>query len=848
MVFDSVTAGGTVINNAGLSFVDGTGSLVANSPSISKTGINAGNQKITNVKAGDVNSTSTDAVNGSQLYTAQNNVKNVLGSSTQIDATGNLTSTNIGGVTGANTVHDAIDKVNSTATNAQTQANKGLNFAVNGVSPADNVQLGETVNFANGTNTTATYDAATNTYKYSLNDTLSLSNAGSLSIKDSAGTGTIVSVDKTGVQSGSIKLDASTGKITGVTDGLVAAGSKEAVNGGQLDAVKAIANTGWKLTTDKTGTGAVAGNSVEQITPDETVTFIAGDNIAVEQAGNKVAVATKKDVVFDRVTSTDILGNTSILSATGIITQDKDGKKSASLSNTGLFVAEMNATGNTLSSSSLEAGKLTVKGTNTLVLDSVKGTLTGLSNKTLGSGDFASQGRAATEEQLNRAQSNVASILGGNAANNGGLLSMSNIGGTGESTIDDAIKSVNQVANNANKGWNVSTNGGTANNVKPNDTVDFSNKDGNVTVSNQGNNITVDLNKDIDLGAAGSVTTGDTKIDNNGLTIAGGPSVTKNGIDAGKQKVTNVADGKITADSQDAVNGGQIHDMMGAGAYDTNGNLSNIGGTGQSNINDAIAAVNKTAVQSKSTVTEGSNIKVVSNSNADGSTNYTVSTADDITLNSVTAKDINAGTVTTDKVVAGNTTVDSSGLSIKNGPSVTASGIDAGSKVVSNVSNGVQNSDAVNMGQLSQYLGGGAGYNNITQSFDAPNYQVNGGSYNNVGDALGALNQADQALGNRITNLGDQLQQAFYSTNQRIDDVEKKANAGIAAAMALENAPYIPGKYTYAAGAAYHGGENAIGLTLRKTADNGRWSLTGGVAAGSSGDPSVRVGISGVID
>ncbi|WP_119056913.1 ESPR-type extended signal peptide-containing protein [Acinetobacter baumannii] len=848
VVFDSVTAGGTVINNAGLSFVDGTGSLVANSPSISKTGINAGNQKITNVKAGDVNSTSTDAVNGSQLYTAQNNVKNVLGSSTQIDAAGNLTSTNIGGVTGANTVHDAIQQVNNTATNAKTQADKGLNFAVNGVTPADNVQLGETVNFADGTNTTATYDALTNTYKYSLNDTLSLSNAGSLSIKDSAGTGTVVSVDKTGVQSGSIKLDASTGKITGVTDGLVAAGSKEAVNGGQLDAVKAIANTGWKLTTDKTGTGAVAGSSVEQITPDETVTFIAGDNIAVEQAGNKVTVATKKDVVFDRVTSTDILGNTSILSATGIITQDKDGKKSASLSNTGLFVAEMNATGNTLSSSSLEAGKLTVKGTNTLVLDSVKGTLTGLSNKTLGSGDFASQGRAATEEQLNRAQSNVASILGGNAANNGGLLSMSNIGGTGESTIDDAIKSVNQVANNANKGWNVSTNGGTANNVKPNDTVDFSNKDGNVTVSNQGNNITVDLNKDIDLGAAGSVTTGDTKIDNNGLTIAGGPSVTKNGIDAGKQKVTNVADGKITADSQDAVNGGQIHDMMGAGAYDTNGNLSNIGGTGQSNINDAIAAVNKTAVQSKSTVTEGSNIKVVSNSNADGSTNYTVSTADDITLNSVTAKDINAGTVTTDKVVAGNTTVDSSGLSIKNGPSVTASGIDAGSKVVSNVSNGVQNSDAVNMGQLSQYLGGGAGYNNITQSFDAPNYQVNGGSYNNVGDALGALNQADQALGNRITNLGDQLQQAFYSTNQRIDDVEKKANAGIAAAMALENAPYIPGKYTYAAGAAYHGGENAIGLTLRKTADNGRWSLTGGVAAGSSGDPSVRVGISGVID
>ena len=59
----------------------------------------------------------------------------------------------------------------------------------------------------------------------------------------------------------------------------------------------------------------------------------------------------------------------------------------------------------------------------------------------------------------------------------------------------------------------------------------------------------------------------------------------------------------------------------------------------------------------------------------------------------------------------------------------------------------------------------------------------------------------------------------------------RKANAGIAAAMALENAPFVAGKYTYAVGAAYHGGENAVGVTLRKTSDNGRWSITGGVAA-----------------
>ena len=294
------------------------------------------------------------------------------------------------------------------------------------------------------------------------------------------------------------------------------------------------------------------------------------------------------------------------------------------------------------------------------------------------------------------------------------------------------------------------------------------------------------MNKDIDLGKDGSLTIGDTKIDNSGLTIAGGPRVTTNGIDAGNKQVTNIADGKIAAGSQDAVNGSQIHDLMGSGAFDANGNISNIGGTGTSNINDAIASVNKNLNQSKTTVTQGSNIVVekIDDPNGNGS-EYKVSTAADININSITAKDVNAGTVNAEKFVAGNTTIDSNGLSIKSGPSVTTSGIDAGNKAVSNVSNGAQNSDAVNMGQLAQYLGGGAGYNNITQSFDAPNYQVNGGSYNNVGDALGALNQADQALGNRITNLGDQLQQAFYSTNQRIDDVEKRANAGIAAAMAL---------------------------------------------------------------
>ena len=53
----------------------------------------------------------------------------------------------------------------------------------------------------------------------------------------------------------------------------------------------------------------------------------------------------------------------------------------------------------------------------------------------------------------------------------------------------------------------------------------------------------------------GSLTIGDTKVNNDGVTITGGPSVTKTGIDAGSKKITNVAPG---TDGTDAVNYDQL--------------------------------------------------------------------------------------------------------------------------------------------------------------------------------------------------------------------------------------------------------------------------------------------------
>ena len=85
----------------------------------------------------------------------------------------------------------------------------------------------------------------------------------------------------------------------------------------------------------------------------------------------------------------------------------------------------------------------------------------------------------------------------------------------------------------------------------------------NISTSIENGKVRVSLNKDVrvDTVTANKVTIGDTTVTSDGLVINGGPSVTKNGIDAGNKVITNVAAGRIGAGSTDAVNGGQLHDM-----------------------------------------------------------------------------------------------------------------------------------------------------------------------------------------------------------------------------------------------------------------------------------------------
>ena len=461
-------------------------------------------------------------------------------------------------------------------------------------------------------------------------------------------------------------------------------------------------------------------------------------------------------------------------------------------------------------------------------------TATKLSNVAAGS-VTASSTDAINGSQLYNTANNVKNLIGGTTTidANTGVITTSNIGGTGKNTIDDAIKNVSTAATKAKTeveaGKNITVtstigkDGQSIYTVATANEVSFDKLTvGPITVSNAGidagNKVITNVaagQKDTDAVNKGqldnAITSINNKVDqvnNNAVQYdknADG-TVNKDKVTLGGDKgttLTNVADGKVTQGSKDAVNGGQLADIR-----------DNLQGQITNNTND----INNI----KNEINNGS-LGIVKQSDPKG----------EITVGKET----------------GGTTVNMAGKD--------------GDRVVTGVKDGAINAtskDAINGSQLHaqkvetnqkvvEYLGGGAAIDNITGSFtQAPSYTVGDSKYNNVGGAIDALNKADQALGNKIDNVSNRLEQAFYSTNQRIDDVEKRANAGIAAAMSLENAPYIPGKYTYAAGAAYHGGESAIGVTLRKTADNGRWSLTGGIAVASEGDPSVRIGISGVID
>ena len=325
----------------------------------------------------------------------------------------------------------------------------------------------------------------------------------------------------------------------------------------------------------------------------------------------------------------------------------------------------------------------------------------------------------------------------------------------------------NQGSEIVNKGFGIKAEDGNEVKKKLGETVDVVGDGKNISTRVEGGRVKVALKDDISLNSVttgrtkmdtngltiqdGSGNTAVT-VDKDGLKIKDGPSVTKSGIDAGGKKITNVAAGEADTDavnvsqlkkaaasattkvadgknttvtSKDNVDGSKTYRVnlndditlgtdpskqisikgsegtIKAGQVTVNGTAGTVNGltnktwdpnnitSGQAATEDQLKVVSGQAGR-HSSVTAGSNISVTTGTNANGGTDYKVSVVDTPTFKTVTT---------------GNTVMSNSGLTIKNGPSITQTGVDAGGKRITNVAAGKADTDAVNVGQLKQ-IGG----------------------------------------------------------------------------------------------------------------------------------------------
>ena len=247
---------------------------------------------------------------------------------------------------------------------------------------------------------------------------------------------------------------------------------------------------------------------------------------------------------------------------------------------------------------------------------------------------------------------------------------------------------LNSVKETAEKGWNLTTAGSaTKHNVAPGGDVDISSANGNITVSNNQGNVKLELNKDLDLTQNGSVKVGNTTVNNSGVTIDNGPSVTSTGINAGDKKITNVKAGEADTD---AVNVAQLNEVKNAAATAGKGwTLST--GTGDTNkhVVKPETEVNISGDDNITVTHDAGNVKVALNKN--------------LNLGDAGSVKIDQTTLNKDGLAVGtNVKVTDKGLTAGD-VSVTTDGVNAGNKKITNVADGTiaaDSKDAVNGGQL----------------------------------------------------------------------------------------------------------------------------------------------------
>ena len=694
---DSVTAGGTTINSGGLT--------VGGKNYVSPNGINANDQKITNVADGNIAANSKDAVNGGQLHEAKTELnKNIADTKTELNKNIGDTKTELN-----KNIADTKTELNNNINDAKTElTNKGLRFDADNNDAKTN-KLGSKVTVNGDDNITTEISQTGDDTKIGLKLKKNL-NVTSVTAAETVKAGTVTM----GKQSDGV-TPANTGNyVTGLDNktwdaGKVVSGRaatedqlKQALAGQTDTGLKFNANVGGVQTNKLGSTITVKGEGKADdadYSGENIKTFINQDNdgnTTINVKMNKNLKAESVKVGKDGKDGVSLTGPDTANGTDGkVAVTDKNGKDAVSMSGKD-GIGHIGLTGKDGRSADIIAdkGAADVNGNEItrIKYQDENGTTHEVATKDDGmkyGGDSGTTIKKKLNEQLD--------IKGGVTSedelteNNIGVISKNNILNV---RLAKNLKGLDSIT------FNNGTNGANGKTVVNGEGMTVQDKDGNPL----------------------------TAVTKDGVKITNGPSMTKDGIDASNKKITNVADG---TDSKDAVNKSQL---------------------------------DKAAAAATTTVTAGNNVQVDKTTNADGSTNYKVGLKDQVTMGTDPTKQI-AMDGTTGTIKAGDkVTIDGNKGTIKAGDKVEIDGdkgtIKAGNVAIDGTNGTIKAGDKVTIDGKDGKIAAGK------VSVDGKDGHVTGlenkdWDPNNITSGRAAtedqLQKSHKTLDNKINNLGDDI-------------------------------------------------------------------------------------------
>ncbi len=697
---DSVTAGGTTINSSGLT--------VGGKTYVTPNGINANDKKITNVADGDVVTNSKEAVNGGQLHAAKTELNNNIN-----DAKTELNK-NIGDAkTELNkNINDAKTELNGNIDNAKTELNNNISTAKNDVintglkfdadtGGAKTNKLGSKVTVNGDDNITTEISQTGDDTKIGLKLKKDL-NVTTITATDTVKAGTVTMGKQAGGAGG-----ANGNFVTGLDNKSWNADNPQAVSGraateDQLKSVNDKVNTNVTNINKGLNFNGDSGATINKKLGD-TVTIKGGattdltdNNIGVVSDGSTLNVKLAKTLTgLDSVTAGGTTINSSGLTVGGKTYVTPNGINANNQKITGLakgtdptdavnFSQLQDAIGGTAKASTVKAknGNITVEeGTNAaggkeytiglgdkitlgtanpVSVDGTAGTVTGLTNTAWDvNNPQAVTGRAATEDQLKSVNTQVNTNKDKIAQNTTDIAqNKQNIAQNTQdiTTNRNAISTINTTIA---KGLNFDGDSGAVINKQLGDKLSIKGgaaaanlTDNNIGVVSDGSTLNVKLAKT--LTGLDSVTAGGTIINSGGLTVGGKNYVSPNGINANDQKITNVANGDVAANSKDAVNGSQLHDTK----TELNKNISDAKTELNKNIGDAKTELTNKGLRFDADNNAEKTNKLGSKVTVNGDDNITTEitqTGDDTKIGLKLKKNLNVTTVTAAETVKAGT-------------------------------------------------------------------------------------------------------------------------------------------------------------------------------------------------